>query len=65
MSTINPKPIGGFPEWLPEEKILELRLLDIIRSNFERYGFSPIETSAVERQRSHGKRRKRSRDLCD
>lgn len=49
MSTINPKPIGGFPEWLPEEKILELRLLDIIRSNFERYGFSPIETSAVER----------------
>ena len=49
MTIITPKPISGFPEWLPEEKILELRLLDIIRSNFERYGFSPIETSAVER----------------
>ncbi|MBI5306655.1 histidine--tRNA ligase [Candidatus Wolfebacteria bacterium] len=46
---IEPKAISGFPEWLPEEKILEQRLLDIIRSNFERFGFSPIETSAVEK----------------
>lgn len=49
MAIITPKSISGFPEWLPEEKILELRLLDIIRSNFELFGFSPIETPAVER----------------
>lgn len=49
MATIIPKPISGFPEWLPEEKIIEQRLLDIIRTNFDLYGFSPIETSAVER----------------
>lgn len=47
---ITPQPISGFPEWLPEEKIVEQRLLEIIRTNFERYGFSPIETSAVERR---------------
>lgn len=50
MSILTPKSISGFPEWLPEEKIVEQRLLDIIRTNFERYGFSPIETSAVERR---------------
>ncbi|MEK7538376.1 MAG: histidine--tRNA ligase [Patescibacteria group bacterium] len=47
---ITPKAVSGFPEWLPEEKILENRLLDIIRQYYERYGFSPIETPAVERQ---------------
>ncbi|KKR37901.1 MAG: Histidine-tRNA ligase [Parcubacteria group bacterium GW2011_GWF2_40_10] len=41
--------ISGFPEWLPEERILEQKILDIIRDNFEKYGFSPIETSAVEK----------------
>ncbi len=40
---------SGFPEFLPEEKRLELYLLDTIRQVFERYGFTPIETPAVER----------------
>jgi histidyl-tRNA synthetase len=43
-------PISGFPEWLPEEQILFVKMLDIIRSGYERYGFSPIETPAVERK---------------
>ncbi len=40
---------SGFPEFLPTEKRLELYLLDIIRRVFESYGFTPIETLAVER----------------
>ena len=40
---------SGFPEFLPGEKRLELYLLDTIRSVFERYGFTPIETPAIER----------------
>jgi len=40
---------SGFPEFLPGEKRLEVYLLDIIRKVFESYGFTPIETPAVER----------------
>ena len=40
---------SGFPEFLPSEKRLEVHLLDIIRKVFESYGFTPIETPAVER----------------
>lgn len=46
---IKPRPISGFPEWLPNEKILEEKILGIIRTTFERFGFSPLETPAVER----------------
>jgi histidyl-tRNA synthetase len=40
---------SGFPEFLPAEKRLEQHLLDTIRSVYERYGFTPIETPVVER----------------
>ena len=40
---------SGFPEFLPSEKRLESYLLDIIRKVFENYGFTPIETPAIER----------------
>jgi histidyl-tRNA synthetase len=40
---------SGFPEFLPGEKRLELYLLDTIRKVFESYGFTPLETPAVER----------------
>lgn len=40
---------SGFPEFLPSEKRLEVYLLDTIRRVFESYGFTPIETPAVER----------------
>ncbi len=40
---------SGFPEFLPGEKRLETYLMDTIRQVFERYGFTPIETPAVER----------------
>ncbi len=43
-----PKPISGFPEWLPEVRAVEQAWLDKIRSVFERYGFCSIETPSVE-----------------
>ncbi|NES99972.1 MAG: histidine--tRNA ligase [Sphaerospermopsis sp. SIO1G1] len=46
---INYSTPSGFPEFLPSEKRLEVYLLDIIRRVFESYGFTPIETPAVER----------------
>lgn len=41
-------PISGFPEFLPRERIAEQLVLDVIRATFERHGFAPIETRAVE-----------------
>ena len=49
INRVNPSPISGFPEWTPAERIIEQRILDRIRAAFERFGFSPIETPAVER----------------
>lgn len=43
-----PKPVSGFPEWLPQERRVELQWLDHIRCVFESYGFASIETPAVE-----------------
>jgi histidyl-tRNA synthetase len=41
-------PISGFPEWLPADRIVEQRFLDVIRDTFELHGFASIETRAVE-----------------
>lgn len=43
-----PKPVSGFPEWLPEYRAVELEWMDKIRAVFESYGFCSIETPAVE-----------------
>ncbi|NOJ61221.1 histidine--tRNA ligase [Arthrobacter sp. 260] len=40
--------LSGFPEWLPEERLVELHVLDTLRKTFELHGFSNIETRAVE-----------------
>ncbi len=40
--------LSGFPEWLPEGRIIEQYVLDRIRETFELHGFSGIETRAVE-----------------
>jgi histidyl-tRNA synthetase len=41
-------PISGFPEWLPEASLVEAAWIRRIRAAFESYGFTPIETPAVE-----------------
>lgn len=46
--TINPRTISGFPEFLPEEEKLLQGMIDKIRHTYESYGFSRIETPAVE-----------------
>lgn len=43
-----PKPVSGFPEWLPEERLVEQKWFDHIRRVFESYGFCSIETPSVE-----------------
>lgn len=43
-----PRPVSGFPEWLPEQRAVELEWLDKIRATFESYGFCSIETPSVE-----------------
>lgn len=43
-----PKPLSGFPEFLPSGRLVENRVLDILRETFELHGFAPIETRAVE-----------------
>lgn len=40
--------VSGFPEFLPEERMVELAWLDVIRATFESYGFCNIETPSVE-----------------
>src|SRR3954469_17705734 len=44
----NVRPISGFPEWLPEQRLVEQEVLDGLRSKFELFGFTPIETRSVE-----------------
>lgn len=43
-----PKPISGYPEFLPAGRIVEQQVLDVLRQTFELHGFASIETRAVE-----------------
>ncbi|MET7402898.1 histidine--tRNA ligase [Dactylosporangium sp. NPDC005572] len=40
--------LSGFPEWTPAQRIVEQQVLDRLRRTFELYGFSSLETRAVE-----------------
>lgn len=40
--------LSGFPELLPEERVVENHVLDVLRHTFELHGFSSIETRSVE-----------------
>jgi histidyl-tRNA synthetase len=40
--------LTGFPEWSPEERLVEQWVLDQVRRKFELFGFTSIETRAVE-----------------
>jgi histidyl-tRNA synthetase len=41
-------PLSGFPEWLPAQRLVELRVLDQLRATFELHGYASLETRAVE-----------------
>jgi histidyl-tRNA synthetase len=46
--SVQPRTIRGVLELLPAQQIAFQHMLDIIRANFERFGFLPIETPAFE-----------------
>jgi histidyl-tRNA synthetase len=41
-------PLSGYPELLPEQRLVELHVLDVLRRTFELHGFASVETRAVE-----------------
>lgn len=47
-TTVKPRAISGFPEWLPETRLVEQRWMDAIRRIFESYGFCNIDPPSVE-----------------
>ena len=49
---MRPKPLSGFPELLPADRIVEQAVLDTLRRTFELHGFASIETRAVETMES-------------
>jgi histidyl-tRNA synthetase len=42
------RPLSGFPEWLPHQRLIEQHVVATVREVFELHGFVPIETRAVE-----------------
>lgn len=43
-----PTPLSGFPEWLPAQRIIEQRAVEIITRTFELHGYASVNTRAVE-----------------
>ncbi|MCL2317127.1 MAG: histidine--tRNA ligase [Actinomycetia bacterium] len=41
-------PLSGYPEYTPAGRIVEQRVVDMLRETFELHGFAPIQTRAVE-----------------
>ena len=48
MNITTPRIPSGFNEYLPAEQIEFNRLLDIIRTTYEKYGFAPLDTPVLE-----------------
>lgn len=48
MKRVTPRRPSGFAEYLPGEQIEFNRLLDIVRSTYEKYGATPIDTPDIE-----------------
>jgi len=47
MSKFKPTNIKGGCDSIPSEQILRNRVIDVLKKNFESYGFAPIETSSL------------------
>jgi histidyl-tRNA synthetase len=48
MTKVQARTPSGFTEYLPDEQIEFNRLIDIVRSTYEKYGFAPIDTPNLE-----------------
>ena len=42
------QPVKGTRDFLPEEKILRQKIVEVLTRTFEEFGFSPMETPAIE-----------------
>jgi histidyl-tRNA synthetase len=40
--------LTGFPEWLPEQELVQQELIRIVRTQYELHGFTPVTTRSVE-----------------
>ncbi len=49
MQKVKPALLRGFEEYLPHEQLQFNELVEIVRRNFELFGFLPIETPSAER----------------
>ena len=49
MSIVKPSTLPGFMELLPKDQMLFNEMRDIIRDNFEKHGFLPIDTPVIEK----------------
>ena len=41
--------VWGFSELLPEQKIIEEQIFEIVKKNYRKFGYTPIETPSVEK----------------
>ncbi|WP_418968648.1 histidine--tRNA ligase [Alloscardovia omnicolens] len=55
--------LSGFPEWLPQERVVEQQVMDTLRSIFELHGFLGIETRAIEKGSSLLKKGETSKEI--
>ena len=48
MEKVTPRTLSGFMELLPAQQIRMNRLLAALRETYELYGFTPLDTPAIE-----------------
>ena len=41
--------VWGFSELKPEQKIIEEKIFDIVKKNYRKFWYTPIETPSVEK----------------
>src|SRR5688572_16861204 len=41
--------LSGFPEWLPEQELVQQHVIAIVRREFELHGYTPLQLRSVER----------------
>ena len=48
MATVTPRTLSGFMELLPAQQHQLERMMDILRTTYSRYGFTPLDTPVIE-----------------
>ena len=48
MATVTPRTLSGFMELLPAQQQQRERMMDILRTTYSRYGFTPLDTPVIE-----------------